>query len=54
MYPDLSYGNSNIDDTSLKYIQFSTLHWKFFTYEKLHKIAINDSPLCTFLQDDFR
>ena len=35
-------------DTYLKYIQFRTLHHRFFTNEKLYKMGINKSNLCCF------
>ena len=35
-------------DTYLKYIQFRTLHHRFFTNEKLHKMGIKKSNLCSF------
>ena len=35
-------------DTYLKYIQFRTLHHRFFTNEKLFKMGIKDSDLCGF------
>ena len=35
-------------DTYLKYIQFCTLHKRFYTKEKLYKMGIKTSALCTF------
>ena len=35
-----------IDDTYLKYIQFRTLHRRFYTNNVLHKIGIKDSDIC--------
>ena len=35
-------------DTYLKYIQFRTLHHRFFTNEKLFKMGIKGSDLCGF------
>ena len=35
-------------DTYLKYIQFRTLHHRFFTNEKLFKMGIKKSNLCSF------
>ena len=32
----------------LRYIQFRTLHRRFFTNNILHKMRIKDSPLCNF------
>ena len=38
-------------DTYLKYIQFCTLHHRFFTNEKLFKIGIKKSNVCGFCKD---
>ena len=35
-------------DTYLKYIQFRTLHKRFYTNEKLYKMGIEASALCSF------
>ena len=35
-----------IDDTYLRYIQFRTLHRRFYTNNILHKIEIKDSDIC--------
>ena len=35
-----------IDDTYLRYIQFRTLHRRFYTNNVLHKIGITDSDIC--------
>ena len=37
-------------DTYLKYVQFRTLHHRFFTNEKLFKMGIKKSNLCCFCQ----
>ena len=37
-------------DTYLKYIQFRTLHHRFYTNEKLFKMGIKKSNLCCFCQ----
>ena len=37
-------------DTYLKYIQFRTLHHRFFTNEKLFKMGIKGSDICGFCQ----
>ena len=37
-------------DTYLKYIQFRTLHHRFFTNEKLFKMGLKKSNLCCFCQ----
>ena len=36
-----------VDDTYAKYIQFRTLHQRFFTNDRLHKIGIKDNSLCS-------
>ena len=36
----------------LKYIQFRTLHKQFYTNEKLYKMGIKASALCTFCDDE--
>ena len=38
-------------DTYLKYIQFRTLHHRFFTNERLFKMGIKKSNLCGFFND---
>ena len=40
--------SSMFDDIYLRYIQFRTLHRRFFTNNILHKMRIKDSPLCNF------
>ena len=40
--------NSMFDDTYLRYIQFRTLHRRFFTNNILYKMRIKDSPVCNF------
>ena len=42
---------SMFDDIYLRYIQFRTLHRRFFTNDILFKIRIKDSPLCNFCQE---
>ena len=37
---------SIIDDIYLRYIQFRTLHRRFYTNNILHKIGIKDSEIC--------
>ena len=37
---------SQIDGIYLRYIQFRTLHRRFYTNNILHKIGINDSETC--------
>ena len=39
------------DDIYLRYIQFRTLHRRFFTNNILFKIRIKDYPLCNFCQE---
>ena len=39
---------SMFDDIYLRYIQFRTLHRRFFTNNLLHKMKIKDSPTCAF------
>ena len=39
------------DDIYLRYIQFRTLHRRFFTNNILFKMRIKDSPLCTFCNE---
>ena len=39
-----------IDDIYLEYIQFRTLHYRFFTNDLLFKIKIKDSELCSMCQ----
>ena len=41
---------SMFDDIYLRYIQFRTLHRRFFTNNILFKMRIKDSPLCNFRQ----
>ena len=38
--------NSKIDDIYLRYIQFRTLHRRFFTNNILLKMGIKDSSIC--------
>ena len=40
--------NSMFDDIYLRYIQFRTLHRRFFTNNILYKMRIKDSPVCNF------
>ena len=42
------YHHSNYKDTYLKYIQFRTLHHRFYTNEKLYKMGIKKSDQCSF------
>ena len=39
-----------IPDTYAKYVQFRTLHQRFFTNDRLHKMGIKDSPLCNMCE----
>ena len=36
------------DDIYLRYIQFRTLHRRFYTDNLLYKMGLKDSPLCDF------
>ena len=38
-------------DTYLKYIQFRTLHHRFYTNEKLYKMGIKKSGMCGFCNE---
>ena len=40
------------NDTYLKYILFQTLHKRFFTNEKLFKMGIRKSPLCSLCKNE--
>ena len=42
---------SMFDDIYLRYIQFRTLHRRFFTNNILFKMRIKDSPLCNFCNE---
>ena len=42
------FHHSNYKDTYLKYIQFRTLHHRFYTNEKLYKMGIKKSDQCSF------
>ena len=42
------YHHLKYKDTYLKYIQFRTLHHRFYTNEKLHKMGIKNSDQCSF------
>ena len=44
--------HANYGDTYLKYIQFRTLHKRFYTNEKLFKMGIKTSSQCTFCKDE--
>ena len=44
--------HANYKDTYLKYIQFRTLHKRFYTNEKLYKMGMKASALCTFCDDE--
>ena len=44
------YHHLRYKDTYLKYIQFRTLHHKFYTNEKLYKMGIKNSDQCSFCQ----
>ena len=39
--------NKTIEDTYLKYIQFRTLHRQFYTSDKLIKMGIASSSMCS-------
>ena len=39
-----------IDDSYAKYIQFRTLHQRFFTNDRLHKIGIKANNICSMCQ----
>ena len=41
-----------IDDTYLRYIQFRTLHRRFYTNDILHKIGIKDSDMCSLCKKE--
>ena len=43
---------STIDDTYLRYIQFRTLHRRFYTNNILQKIGIKDSELCSLCKTE--
>ena len=45
------YHHLKYQDTYLKYIQFRTLHHRFFTNNLLFKIGIKNSNLCGFCQE---
>ena len=42
------YHHLHYKDTYLKYIQFRTLHHRFYTNEKLFKMGIKNSDQCSF------
>ena len=40
------------DDVYLKYIQFRTLHYRFYTNDMLKNINIKDSDICDFCKEE--
>ena len=41
-----------MDDIYLRYIQFRTLHRRFYTNDILYKIKLKDSSLCEMCKDE--
>ena len=41
-----------VDDIYLRYIQFRTLHRRFYMNDLLHKMKLKDSPLCEMCKDE--
>ena len=41
-----------VDDIYLRYIQFRTLHRRFYTNDILYKIKLKDSSLCEMCKDE--
>ena len=50
MSKSFHYHHLRYKDTYLKYIQFCTLHHRFYKNEKLFKMGINNSDKCSFCQ----
>ena len=46
-----NYHHHRYKDTYLKYIQFRTLHHRFYTNDLLFKMGINKSNLCSFCME---
>ena len=46
------FHNSIFKDCYLIYTQFRTLHRRFYTNDKLHKMGIKNSDKCTFCHDE--
>ena len=49
-----SFGRTNfvVDDIYLRYIQFRTLHYRFFTNDILEKIGIKNNSLCSMCKTE--
>ena len=51
-FPNPLKDSNLIDDSYAKYIQFRTLHQRFFTNDRLYKIGIKNNDVCSMCQTE--